>query len=125
MPQISLINLSGGIGIPYYPDDEPADIMAIGEGVRQAFRDHGAAGLGDVAIVTELGRYILGPTDAWLQRQSARRKSTRTILALTHVQPTLCGRRCMVPTTISLWWVKKMLPQLIVRCGRWLVREQR
>lgn len=59
---IAFINLSGGIGIPYRPEEEPNDIMAIGEGVRQAFEEILVpAGMGDVAIYTELGRYILGP----------------------------------------------------------------
>lgn len=56
------INLSGGIGIPYTPDKEPNDIFAIGEGVRQAFEEVLVpAGMGDVKIYTELGRYMLGP----------------------------------------------------------------
>lgn len=60
--QVSFINLSGGIGIPYRPDQEPADIKAIGEGVRKAYEEILVpAGLGDVAIYTELGRYVLGP----------------------------------------------------------------
>ena len=60
--EISLINLSGGIGIPYHPDDQPADIAAIGEGVRQAYADILVPdGMEDVAVVTELGRYMLGP----------------------------------------------------------------
>lgn len=59
---ITFINLSGGIGIPYTPDKESNDIFAIGEGVRQAFEDILVpAGLGDVSIYTELGRYMLGP----------------------------------------------------------------
>ncbi len=59
---ISFINLSGGVGIPYTPDKEPNDIMFIGEGVRKAYEDILVpAGLGDVAIFTELGRYMLGP----------------------------------------------------------------
>lgn len=59
---IKFINLSGGIGIPYTPDKEPNDIMAIGEGVRKAFEEVMVpAGLGDVAIFTELGRFMLGP----------------------------------------------------------------
>ena len=59
---IKFINLSGGIGIPYKPDQEPNDIYAIGEGVRNV-HDHALvpAGLGDVAICTELGRYMMGP----------------------------------------------------------------
>ena len=59
---ISFINLSGGIGIPYHPSQEPADIMVIGHGVRTAFEDILVpAGMGETAIVTELGRYMLGP----------------------------------------------------------------
>lgn len=59
---IKFINLSGGIGIPYRPEDQPNDIMAIGEGVRKAFeRILVPAGMGDVAIYTELGRYMLAP----------------------------------------------------------------
>lgn len=59
---ITFINLSGGIGIPYRPDQEPNDIHAIGEGVRRVYEEVLVlAGMGDVAIYTELGRYILGP----------------------------------------------------------------
>ncbi|HHV71331.1 MAG TPA: diaminopimelate decarboxylase [Clostridia bacterium] len=59
---IAFINLSGGIGIPYHPDEEPVDIMAVGEGVRQVYEKVLVpAGMGDVAIYTELGRFMLGP----------------------------------------------------------------
>lgn len=59
---ITFINLSGGIGIPYQPDQKPADIMKIGEGVREAYeRILKPEGMDDVAIYTELGRYMLGP----------------------------------------------------------------
>ncbi|WP_343209188.1 diaminopimelate decarboxylase [Anaerolentibacter hominis] len=59
---ITFINLSGGVGIPYRPDQEGNDIMEIGEGVRKAFEQVMVpAGLGDVAIYTELGRFMLGP----------------------------------------------------------------
>ena len=60
--EIRFINLSGGIGIPYQPDQEPNDIFAIGEGVRKAYEEALVpAGMGDVAIYTELGRYMTGP----------------------------------------------------------------
>ncbi|MDE6232447.1 MAG: diaminopimelate decarboxylase, partial [Lachnospiraceae bacterium] len=60
--EISFINLSGGIGVPYRPDQEPNDIYIIAEGVRKAFEEILVpAGLGDVAIYTELGRYMLAP----------------------------------------------------------------
>ena len=59
---IEFINLSGGIGIPYKPEEEANDILAIGEGVRKAFEEILVpAGMGDVAIYTELGRFMLAP----------------------------------------------------------------
>lgn len=59
---IKFINLSGGIGIPYTPDQEPNDIRIIGDGVRRVYEEVLVkAGMGDVAIYTELGRYMLGP----------------------------------------------------------------
>ncbi len=59
---ITFINLSGGIGIPYKPDEEPNDIFAIGEGVHKAYDEILVpAGMDDVSIFTELGRYMLAP----------------------------------------------------------------
>lgn len=62
---ITFINLSGGIGIPYRPDQEPNDILFIGEGVRKVYEEVLVpAGMGDVAIFTELGRFMMGPYGA-------------------------------------------------------------
>lgn len=59
---VEFINLSGGIGIPYRPDQEPNDIRVIGESVRKVYEEVLVpAGLGDVAIYTELGRFMMGP----------------------------------------------------------------
>lgn len=59
---ICFINLSGGVGIPYKPNQAANDIAAIGEGVRKQFEQILVpAGMGDVAIYTELGRFMLGP----------------------------------------------------------------
>ena len=59
---IAFINLSGGVGIPYRPDQKANDIMVIGEGVKKAFEEILVpAGLSDVAIFTELGRFMLAP----------------------------------------------------------------
>ena len=59
---VCFINLSGGVGIPYKPDQPANDIAVIGEGVRQQFEKILVpAGMGDVAIYTELGRFMLGP----------------------------------------------------------------
>lgn len=62
---LAFINLSGGIGIPYRPDEKPNDIFAIGEGVRKTFEEILVpAGMGDVSIYTELGRFMLAPYGA-------------------------------------------------------------
>ena len=59
---IKYINLSGGIGVAYRPEQEENDIFAIGEGVRHAFEEVLVpAGMGDVSIFTELGRFMLAP----------------------------------------------------------------
>ena len=59
---ISFINLSGGVGIPYRPEQEANDIFVIGEGVRKAFEEILVpSGMGDVSIFTELGRFMLAP----------------------------------------------------------------
>ncbi len=59
---IKFINLSGGVGIPYRPEQELNDIRAIGEGVRKVYEEVLVpAGMGDVALYTELGRFMTGP----------------------------------------------------------------
>jgi diaminopimelate decarboxylase len=60
--KITFINLSGGVGIPYRPEQPANDIFVIGEGVRKAYEEVLVpAGMGDVAIFTELGRFMLAP----------------------------------------------------------------
>ena len=59
---IGFINLSGGVGVPYRPEQEPNDIFVIGEGVRKAFEEILVPnGMGDISIFTELGRFMLAP----------------------------------------------------------------
>ncbi len=66
---ISFINLSGGVGVQYRPDKEGNDIIAIGEGVKKAFEETLVPnGLGDVAIFTELGRFMLAPYGALIAK---------------------------------------------------------
>ena len=73
---IAFINLSGGVGIPYRPDQEPNDIRVIGEGVRKVYEEVLVpAGMGDVAIFTEMGRFMTGPYGA-LVTQAIHEKHT-------------------------------------------------
>lgn len=59
---ITYINLSGGVGIPYRPEESENDIAVIGEGVRKVYEEILVpAGMGDVALCTELGRFMLAP----------------------------------------------------------------
>ena len=59
---IAFVNLSGGVGIPYRPDQQATDIMAVGEGVRKAYEEILVpAGMDDLEIYTELGRFMLAP----------------------------------------------------------------
>ncbi len=59
---IKFINLSGGIGVPYKPEAEANDITVIGENVHKVYDEVLTAnGMGDVAIYTELGRFMLAP----------------------------------------------------------------
>ncbi len=59
---IEFINLSGGVGIPYRPGQEPNDIAVIGEGVRRQYEKILVpAGMGSISLFTELGRFMLAP----------------------------------------------------------------
>ena len=63
--KVAFINLSGGVGVAYKPDQESNDIAAIGRGVREQFEKILVpAGMGDVAIFTEMGRYMMAPYGA-------------------------------------------------------------
>ena len=71
--KLNFINLSGGVGIPYRPDQESTDIMAVGEGVRKAYEEVFTEG--GVAIKTELGRWMTGP-EGWLVTRAMHKKDT-------------------------------------------------
>ena len=59
---ISFINLSGGVGVDYRPEQPGNDIKAIGEGVRQRYEKVlTPEGMDDISIFTELGRFMLAP----------------------------------------------------------------
>lgn len=59
--KVDFINLSGGIGIPYLPEERPTDIAAVGKAVKEVYDEVlGDSGM-KIAIFSELGRYITGP----------------------------------------------------------------
>ena len=66
---VDFINLSGGVGIPYKPDQTPNDIAAIGEGVHKVYDEVLVPeGMGNVALFTEMGRFVTGPYGALVTR---------------------------------------------------------
>ena len=80
---LDFVNLSGGIGVNYRPDQEPNDIAMIGEGVRKVYEEVlTPAGLGQVKIFTELGRFMLAPHGALVTRVTHKKKTYRTYLGV-------------------------------------------
>ncbi len=60
--ELEFVNLSGGVGIPYRPNEIGNDVRVIGEGVRKVYEEVLVpAGLDQVAIYTEMGRFMTGP----------------------------------------------------------------
>lgn len=76
--ELSFINLSGGIGVNYRPEEEANDIAVIGEGVRKVYDEVLIpAGLGDIKIFTELGRFMLAPHGLLVTKVLHRKKTYR------------------------------------------------
>ncbi|MGV3051369.1 diaminopimelate decarboxylase [Streptococcus hyovaginalis] len=76
--ELSFINLSGGIGVNYRPEEEANDIAVIGEGVRKVYEEVlTPAGLDDVKIFTELGRFMLAPHGLLITKVLHRKKTYR------------------------------------------------
>ncbi len=68
---LAFVNLSGGIGIPYRPEESQTDIFSVGEGVRRAYE--AVFPQGGVALKTELGRWMTGPM-GWLVTRATHHK---------------------------------------------------
>ena len=80
---LDFINLSGGIGVNYKPEQEENDIFKIGEGVHQAYdKVLGAHGLTSVKIYTELGRYMLAPHGLLVTKVLHRKNTYRTYIGV-------------------------------------------
>ena len=81
--ELDFINLSGGVGINYQPEGEENDIAVIGQGVRQAYEAIlTPAGLGQVKIYTELGRFMLAPYGLLVTKVTHNKQTYRTYLGV-------------------------------------------
>lgn len=80
---LDFVNLSGGIGVNYRPDQEPNDITVIGEGVRKVYEEIlTPAGMGHVKIFTELGRFMLAPHGHLITKVLHRKETYRTYIGV-------------------------------------------
>ncbi|HEL1631487.1 diaminopimelate decarboxylase [Streptococcus suis] len=80
---LDFINLSGGIGVNYRPEQEPNDIAVIGEGVRKVYEEIlTPAGMGHVKIFTELGRFMLAPHGHLITKVLHRKETYRTYVGV-------------------------------------------
>jgi diaminopimelate decarboxylase len=60
--RLEFLNLSGGIGIPYKPEDQAIDLKYVSEGIRQKYNEMLLpAGLHPMKLFMECGRVITGP----------------------------------------------------------------
>lgn len=56
------VNISGGIGIPYRPEEKPVDLKFVSDGIRDAYeRIVKSNGLSPLSLFMECGRMITGP----------------------------------------------------------------
>ncbi len=80
---LDFINLSGGVGIPYQPDQKANDISVIGEGVHKVFDEVLVpAGLENVSIYTEMGRFMMGPYGALVTRAIHEKKTYKDYIGV-------------------------------------------
>lgn len=80
---INFINLSGGVGVNYRPEQKANDIAVIGEGVHRVFDEVLVpVGLGDVKIFTELGRFMLAPHGLLVTKVRHRKQTYRTYIGV-------------------------------------------
>ena len=80
---VGFVDLSGGIGVDYRPEDTPCDLAVIGEGVRRAYEETLVpAGMGDVAVFAELGRWMLAPAGALVTRVIHEKETYRHYLGV-------------------------------------------
>jgi len=81
--KIEMVNLGGGIGIPYRPGEPVMDVAAIGAGVEAIYKKFvESSGLGPVRVVMECGRYITGPAGVLMSRVVHKKRIYKNYIGL-------------------------------------------
>ncbi|MDB5863151.1 MAG: pyridoxal-dependent decarboxylase, exosortase system type 1 associated [Betaproteobacteria bacterium] len=79
---VRVLNIGGGLGIPYFPGDEPLDLAAIGENL-YVLSERLASELPQAALVVELGRYLVGEAGIYVCRVIERKTSRGEVFLVT------------------------------------------
>ena len=79
---VKLLNIGGGLGIPYFPGDTPLDLKPIGENLERLLPEV-KANLQEAEIVTELGRYLVGEAGLYVSRIIDRKVSRGEVFLIT------------------------------------------
>jgi diaminopimelate decarboxylase len=72
---VSYLNLGGGFGIPYYPQDQPLDLAAVGDNLSTLLADRIRGVLPQARVLIELGRYLVGESGVYVTRVVDRKTS--------------------------------------------------
>jgi len=97
--RFEFVNLGGGIGIPYRPDQHPVDIEALADGIHEAYDAHIVArGLAPLAIYMENGRMVTGPYGYLVSRVLHLKKTWKTYVGLD-----ACMANLMRPALYGAW----------------------
>ena len=108
---IAFVNLSGGVGIPYRPSRTQTISWSSARGVRRAYEEVLVpAGMGDVAIYTEMGRFVMGPYGCLVTRCLHHKHTHKEYVGVDACAPTSCVRPCTAHTTTSQCWARRMPP---------------
>ena len=79
---VRMVNMGGGFGIPYFPQDQPLDLAAVGRGlsaVLPRLKDR----LREARVVIELGRYLVGEAGVYVCRVVDRKISRDQVFLIT------------------------------------------
>jgi len=79
---VRVLNIGGGLGIPYFPGDEPLDPASIGENLGALARETARA-LPQARLVIELGRYLVGEAGIYVCRVIDRKVSRGQVFLVT------------------------------------------
>jgi diaminopimelate decarboxylase len=80
--RFEFINIGGGLGIPYRPQEKPLDIVSMGREIAELFRSFKSHHGYTPKLFLESGRYITGPYGVLVTRAINRKEIYRTYVGV-------------------------------------------